>query len=314
MRNAADGQKGAALLIALLVVVIMTVTVTEFLHSVWIEHFFAADFRDNVRANWAVRSGVEAAKAVIVDDAKNNMMVDHLGENWAQLSIPIPIGDTYMFASIRDESSKLNLNLLATGYKCADETTVTANNWCPVLKRLLKNLGMDEDIAGYIEDWIDDGGEDYGAEDGYYRSLEFPYPCKNAKMDSIEELRRIRGVTPKVYNELIKYLTVQSSGKININTAPVEIIKALHEDITDSMAEMVILERRKKAFTNTGDIKLVPGFDDNLFVNINNYIGVNSNTYSAEITATFNEVSRRALAIFTDRSPNGARLVYYRVI
>jgi general secretion pathway protein K len=64
-----------------------------------------------------------------------------------------------------------------------------------------------------------------GAEDEYYLSLEPPYHCKNAPMDSIEEILLVKGMkseyffTTENYDGLKNYVTVGTSGKININTA-----------------------------------------------------------------------------------------------
>ncbi|MFQ5432391.1 MAG: type II secretion system minor pseudopilin GspK [Nitrospinota bacterium] len=309
MRNIIGNENGAALIVTLLVIVIMTVTLTEFMYSTWVDRSLAAGFRDDVRAVAAVRAGVDAARAVIIEDKKedirNERIVDHLGEFWSQQSLPVPIGNTYAFVTITDESSKIDLNRLTEGSR--------GEKLRPVFRRLLNILEMDDSIADAVIDWIDDD-EDGFFENGYYMSLPAPYQCKNKKLDSLDEIKRIKGITPKVFNRLKNFVTIRSTGWININSAPVELIQALHEDISRSMAESVIEARRSAYFRSPVEIKNVSGFNSNdLYANIGSIIGVYGDSYAVSVVATFNDVTRTANALFTDRSDAGARLIYFRI-
>ncbi|GMT41823.1 MAG: type II secretion system protein K [bacterium] len=307
-RNLAD-QSGSALVITLLVVVMLTVTVTDFLYATWIDKSLAAGFRDNTSAMEAVRSGVEAGRALLIEDrkkdARSKILIDHLGEDWALPSIPIPISGTYVFLTVMDESAKIDLNRLA-GDRMAEKLR-------PILRRLLYGLDMDGDIADAITDWIDIDDEG-AAEDGYYQSLNPPYPCKNGKLDSLEEIKRIRGVTPVVFGVLKKFVTIHSMGKINLNTAHLRIIEALHEEISQSMAEAVIEARNSAPFRTTIDIKTVSGFNDAIYLPISSIIDVKSESYFVYAVAKFNEVTRMAQAVFKERTENGAKMIYFRII
>ena len=309
MNSNLKNENGAALIVTLLVIVIMTVTLTEFMYSTWIDRSLTAGFRDDARAVAAVRAGVDAARAVIIEDKKednrNGNIVDHLGEFWSQQSLPVPVGNTYAFVTITDESSKIDLNKLTEGNR--------GNKLRPVFSRLLEILEMDASIAEAVIDWIDDD-EDGFFENSYYTSLPFPYECKNKKLDSLEEIKRIKGITPEVFNKLKKYVTIRSKGWININSAPVELIQALHEDISLSMAESVIKARNSSYFRSPIEIKTVSGFNsDDLYNDLGPLIGVNSESYAVSVVATFNDVTRTASALFTDRSESGARLIYFRI-
>ena len=309
MRKTIANENGAALIITLLVIVIMTVTLTEFMYSTWIDRSLAAGFRDDARAVAAVRAGVDAARAVIIEDKKedkrNGIIVDHLGEFWSAQSLPVPIGDTYAFVSITDESSKIDLNRLTEGSR--------GEKLRPVFRRLLEVLEIDASVADAVIDWIDDD-EDGFFENSYYASLPAPYECKNKKLDSLEEIKRIKGITPEVFNRLKNYVTIRSTGWININSASVELIQALHEDISLSMAESVIKARRSAYFRSPVEIKNVSGFNsDDLYTDIGSIIGVYSESYAVSVVATFNDVTRTANALFTDRSDASARLIYFRI-
>lgn len=302
-------EKGAALVVTLLVVVIMTVTVTEFLYSTWVDRSLAANFRDSAKTLLALRSGIEAGRAVVEEDAridgKKGLFIDTLREYWAQPALPIPIDDTYMFLAITDESSKIDLNRLVTAGGYPDE------KWIAVFRRLLHNRKLDEDIAQYVLDWIDKNGEG-PAEDGYYLSSDHPYLCKNAKLDSVEELKRIRGITPEVFSQIRPFVTVRSSGWININTASRDVIMALDDDITPSLAQSALDARSELPFKSKEEIKNITGFSG-LFPRISNLIDVKTDTFSVSATITINEMRRRADAIITERNTMAANIIYYRV-
>jgi DNA uptake protein ComE-like DNA-binding protein len=63
---------------------------------------------------------------------------------------------------------------------------------------LMKLPNMTDDIAWSIVDWLDPDEEPNpgGAESEYYLTRQPPYQCKNAPLDSIEELLLVKGVTP----------------------------------------------------------------------------------------------------------------------
>lgn len=76
----------------------------------------------------------------------------------------------------------------------------------PLLIHVLGNMNVPSDtasaIADAIIDWEDDDDEHRvnGAESDYYMGLPTPYPAKNKRLDSLEELLFVKGVTPELYN------------------------------------------------------------------------------------------------------------------
>ncbi len=303
-----NNQQGTALIVTLFVVVILTVTVTEFLYETWVDRSLVANFRDGTKGLYALTSGVEAARAVIVDDfrrdQKNGLFTDTLKEYWAQPAIAIPLEDTFMFATIVDESSKINLNGLITAGGYPDDRYIA------MFRRLLRILELDENIADYTRDWID-ANEDGPAENPYYMSLAHPYRCKNMRFDTVDELQMVRGVTPEVFAKLRKFVTI-TGGPININTAPREVLMALHDDISASMADDVLTAREDLPFKDKGEIKNLPGFAA-LYPEISNLIDVRSAAFSLQANVTFNETRRSAQAIFYNRTAEKADLLYFKV-
>ncbi len=308
MRKLRD-ESGAVLVLTLLVVVMLTITVTDFLFGTYVDYSIAASFRDDVTATTAARAGAQAGREIILQDLKDGGGTDHLGEQWAQ-TIPVPFGDNFAFVNIRDESGKLNLNYLV-------ETTSDEPNQklLAIFKRLLANLNLDETIADAVIDWLDknDSGE---YEYGFYSGLPMPYPCKNGKLDSIEELKRVNGVTQKAFTFLAPHLTVSpSDARININTASWELLMALSDEITTAIATDILEARSEMPFKNLNEVKdVIAGMDTAFWTDITAKITFGSSTFSVESTITAGEVTRTVKAVYKRLSSNRAKLLYYRVL
>lgn len=107
------------------------------------------------------------------------------------------------------------------------------------------------EIIGNIIDWMDpddtrvqvdvftgqvtdDAGE---GEDSYYRDMEGDrYRVKDAPLDSIEELRLIRGINDELFFFLQNQVSVYASGKIDINTAPASTIATALKSMSNNLS------------------------------------------------------------------------------
>jgi type II secretory pathway component PulK len=111
----------------------------------------------------------------------------------------------------------------------------------PLLMHVLNNLGVDSEvsatIADSVVDWEDEDDEHRlnGAESDYYQGLPNPYYAKNKRLDSIEELLQIKGVTPELYNGdpperpgLRDVFSIfNNTGQVNLRFATPEVKRAL---------------------------------------------------------------------------------------
>lgn len=112
----------------------------------------------------------------------------------------------------------------------------------PLLLQVLGNMNVPSDtaaaIADAIIDWEDDDDEHRvnGAESDYYMGLPTPYPAKNKRLDSLEELLFVKGVTPELYNGGTDQYPIglrdvfsifNSTGQINLRYATPEVKRVL---------------------------------------------------------------------------------------
>jgi len=108
-KNAAVAQDGFALIVTLLIISILVVLILEFNRAVRGDLIMAGNFRDETKAYYLAKSGVNAAIALLQAD---DNQYDALTEEWALEKPPVPLGEGIVFVKITDESGKINLNSL----------------------------------------------------------------------------------------------------------------------------------------------------------------------------------------------------------
>ncbi len=197
-------------------------------------------------------------------------------------------------ALLTDENSKFNLNSLYTHIPSEKLKALSG------LKRLLKKLGINEEIALRISDWIDrDSDEEIpGAE----------RVAKNNRLYSVEELLQIPGIDEETYEKLKPYVTCYTDGRININSAPAEVLITL-DGISDTIAEAIVDYRNNKPFENTSELKNVPGISTSLFQGLQGRYTVKAMDYSITIIAEESGIKRYVHGVV---NTDALRLKYFR--
>jgi type II secretory pathway component PulK len=141
----------------------------------------------------------------------------------------------------------------------------------------------------------------------------------NRPFATIDELRHVMGMTREVFAEMRPYLTMVSSGRINVNAAPEPVLQAL-PGFTPAAASIVMRER---------DSGRLPRSQQELFAmlpaSVTNSIAARQQEFSRRSTYATSEVeinasvdlpgspiSARALVVVA-RASTGATVVWRRV-
>jgi len=255
MKNKFTNDKGIALITVILIVGILVAVVIELNRSSRAEIYDATNISDGIKLTYIAKSGFYGAVALL-SNSKNDY--ETLRDDWAKAELLSQqsaslFPDGCFITTIEDEAGKIPLNKLVNGNEYNSDIK-------EILIRLLSEpeLGLDEnktaEIVDSIKDWIDadDSITGNGAETSYYTSLDQPYEIKNAPLDCIEELLMIRGITKEIYYGtkekpgLKEYVTADSDGIININTAPKMVLRALSDGISAESADSMDEYRRKE--------------------------------------------------------------------
>ena len=132
-----------------------------------------------------------------------------------------------------DEDRKINLN--HAGHKIISRLFMFA-------------LDLEEDesgsLAAAIEDWRRYGKTEIVGffSDEYYDQLDDPYPEKKGDFEHLEELRLVKGISASVYEKLLSYVTVYGPGRVNVNTAPRPVLRAL--GLSEGLADTILAIRK----------------------------------------------------------------------
>jgi general secretion pathway protein K len=310
-------ERGVALLLAILVLALLVALILEFDSDARREYREAAAFRDNFKATVLTRAAVQAARAVLqqdhLRDKQTGQMYDSPTDLWAFPIQKYAIGDGLMSAQIEDERSKLNLNDLATAIDPNVKKTKVLR-----FKRLFNLLQINPDLVDAIIDWVDadDIPEAAGAESVYYQGLRPSYRAANAPLQTLREIRLIKGMTPEIVDRLLQYVTVfpqEGESRININTADVLVLQALDPRISQTMAGEVIQSR---PFKTVQDLDRVGSFAEIAKeLRLLSVYDVKTNIFSANMTLTVNETTKSGVVVLQrDEATGNSAVRYFRFL
>lgn len=215
--------RGAALLLVLWLIVLLTALVGGFALVARIEGLQARALTRGFVAENAARAGVEyALTRVALTDPRRQWRADGRPYPWR-------FGDAEVEVSLIDEDGKLDINQ-------AD---------VPLLGALLRAVGVEQGqadrLAAAIADWRDTdqltqpagGGEDPG-----YASAGLPYGAKDAEFESVAELQQVLGFTPAIYASVQPHVTVFSGrARPDPAFASAEVLTALGMNGQDVIAQ-----------------------------------------------------------------------------
>jgi general secretion pathway protein K len=297
-RSRHGNQDGIALLIVLLTTTLLTIIVVEFTQSAEVEMHFAMSARNALQAFYLARSGVNVGEALLVQDAKLNHN-DSDEDIWALPMPPLPVGDGTVALRVQDEGRRLNLNAMFSAGSLRPERR-------RVFERLFDVLGIDKRVLAAIVDWIDadsePGADPPGAEQAYYVGLTPPVVVRNGPMLTMRELIQVRGMTPTMFARLEEFVTVLPSDavKVNVNTAPAEVLYALSDGLTadPGVVDRLIAARREHPFASPSEVgPNVSGFPEAAGSQILDFIDTTSGYFRIDAVGQVNDVARGIVTI-----------------
>lgn len=239
-RNPRGRQAGVALIMAIMVVALATIAAAAMASRQQLDVRRTASLLDGDQA-YAYALAVEGwARMILMRDARDNQ-TDHLDEVWAQRMPPIGVPGGQIDGYVADLQGRFNINNLVG----ADGQVSTAD--FAYFQRLLQALGIDDQLALAVLDWLDpdfDTRFPSGAEDDFYLSAPLPYRAANRPLQSISELRLIRGVDVETWRRLAPFVAaLPARTAINVNTATAPLLQAIAEGLGTQDGEQLVEKR-----------------------------------------------------------------------
>jgi general secretion pathway protein K len=324
------GECGIILIALLWIFVALAAIVLSFARESRVEIATVRNTQSLEKAYYIARAGVAETIYRIAQDSlapqtQQSTLVEDQPTPLERGVLTAEFGDGQFRADIQDESGKVDVNNVAEDQ----------------LLPLILATGIPEADASVISDSIldwrdsDDFSRANGAESEYYQALETPYAAKNGRINAIEELLLVRGVTPEYFyglpektedgNIVYKYglarcFTVYSNSssgaagagriQINVNYAPLPVLLAI-PGMTQDTAERIIANR---PFQDTRAISdAIPG---SLSSETLQYLSTQlTNIYTLNVTASVanskvRRVIRTIVRLDTSR-PNYHQILYW---
>lgn len=242
-------QRGVAVITAILIVALVTSVIVAMVWQNAVRLRQMENLKEMAQAEAVGLAAVDWARAILAEDAKKNVL-DHLGEPWASRVPAIAAEGGEVSGKIADQQGLFNLNNLAAA-GIANEPEVLA------FQRLLGRLGLPPELANALVDWIDaDSAVRFsgGAEDADYLSMDPPRRAANQLLTEVSGLYRVKGYGAAVVEALRPYVTaLPAATRINLNTAPLEVLPLALEGGTGEDAAAIIAARAEQAFSNRAD-------------------------------------------------------------
>lgn len=256
-------QAGAALLAAMLTVTLVATLAAAALWQQWRGVEVEAADRTRVQSGWILTGALDWARLILREDF-NADRTDHLAEPWAvplreaRLSTFLAadgsnnadtagttVDQVFLSGEIADLQARMNIG-------CLTVAGVVQTKWVERFRRLFDALGLPQaQLSRLVENLR--FAEDISVDN------------RNAGLASlapkrIEQLAWL-GVPPETVAALAPYVTIlpASSTKVNLNTAPAEVLYAVGENLSLADARRLVAERERQHFRALADAgKLVP--------------------------------------------------------
>jgi len=307
-------QQGVALLVIMLIVALVTVLATEMVTRLQLNLARTVNIKANNQAYWYAMGAEEFAKKSLRDLRTLNPDTINLNQPWAKL-FNYPIDGGGIQAQVTDMQACFNLNSLVT--KRTDDGSSNVSSEIKIqteiqaFNRLLVLTNSDaidsftaDTVSESLADWLDEDSDlrSYGAEDGDYESLQFPYSAANSLMTNSSEFRLINGVDVSWLNLVLPYVCVlpnDSTLAVNVNTLEpdhAKVLAALTGLSTDA-ANRLISARPVDGYKNIADFLSEPELQD-LNDTQKAWLTVKSNYFMLDIKTRYNGASFNMSTLF----------------
>ena len=283
---ACSGQRGAALLIALIVAALASVLAISMIERGQSTLARTQALLDSERA-YQYALGMDLLARELIDQARREgAPPDQLNGSWTPV-FPVPGGRIQ--GRLLDQQARFNLNALihpdAARRQQARQT----------FERLLELLALDPVIALELADWVEGAtvARPGSAGNSVYAAFQPPYRLAGVALAHPSELRWLRSMTPEAYARLAALVTTlpDPDTRININTTSAPVLAALMPELSLEEAERVLADgpwRELRGFLNHPIVQRQPIPD----LQLQRQITTTSRDYLAQARVTLDGVER----------------------
>jgi general secretion pathway protein K len=222
MRRARCDRRGVALMLVLWLIVVLGVVATAIATASHADTTLARNLRARATARYAAESGIAVARQqleTLLESAGSSeeraRSFSDVDRHFSELR-DVAVGSGRFGLAVVDLNTRLDVNRSGPDMVRGLLAQFTDN-------------GHAERAAAAVADWIDadDVTSPGGAEAREYAAMDSPYVPRNAPLDRLDELAHVLFVGDSLAAAVAPYVTTESDGLVNLNSAPEPVIAAL---------------------------------------------------------------------------------------
>ena len=307
-------QRGVALLVVLLLLVVMSVLASQMTQSYRLMWLHVSTLKTFQQIRWSLLGGESLVGMILTRSAKDEPEKTTLVQYWAVKGKTFPIDNAMLRGEVTDAQACFNINSLSGQY--SGESDSSRHYRAAVFQQLLRNLAIEDvralQITTALEAWLNSaepGQKQYSTGDNDYLAMTPPYLPANRPMQDISELRAVKWMDTAIYRRLVPYICALPNIllQVNINTLQPEqapLLAALFQDtLTPADAQKIIAARPLEGWNNVEEFLALEtlsnraqGDSDNTF-SMNSVLSVRSSYFesSLEVNIENNRVQMKSL-------------------
>jgi general secretion pathway protein K len=278
-------QKGVAVITALLLTTLAITIVASLFWQQQVQVRSIENQRLQLQKQWVLRGALDWARLILGEDRRIDESlrreVDHLGEPWA---VPLAetrldqyvekerageVPDAALSGGISDAQARYNLRNLCIDGNINDREVARFG-------KLLTLLGVNPALARSTAVLMQSAQRKPQTQGGGTAPTSDAAPLP-MDMQHVDDLLAVPGFTSELLEKVKDYVVVLPEvTKINVNTAPAEVIAAKVDTLSLAEASAVVSGRQSRPYQTVNDLSLPPGVSDGLDVKTA-YFFVNGN-------------------------------------
>ncbi|MES2758123.1 MAG: type II secretion system minor pseudopilin GspK [Pseudomonadota bacterium] len=310
-RNRPARQRGVAVITALLLTTLAVTIVASLFWAQQVQVRSMENQRLHLQTKWILRGALDWAGLVLRQDARDNDYTS-LNQVWAtplaetrldqyieRERVAGEVFDATLSGSIVDATSRYNLANLA-------KQRIPEQKQIAIYKRLLTNLALDPALAERTAKAVASAQVLVASADPPVDGAPTPVVTSNApvRLTQLDDLLTITGYTVEVVNKLREFVIVlPEATKVNVNTAPPEVLAAVIEDFSIAEANSLVARRKSASWRDIGQFGTELGGK----TVIDNAAGVQSNYFLVLSRVRLDRAALNAEALI-NRGADGRKL------
>jgi general secretion pathway protein K len=275
-------QRGVAVITALLLTTLAITIVASLFWQQQVQVRSIENQRLQLQKQWVLRGALDWARLILGEDkridASLKKEIDHLGEPWA---VPLAetrldqyvdkenandVPDAALSGGIVDAQARYNLRSLAQDGKINDKEVARFGK---LLEQLQINSSLALQTAILMQSAqkaaIASSGGALGAPANPSSNTSSSTSSQPMDILHVDDLLAVQGFTPEMIEKLKDFVIVLPAvTKININTAPAEVIAAKIDTLTLAEAAALVAARQSKPFLNLEGLPIPASADNEL--------------------------------------------------